>query len=126
MLGHWPAGGSLRQLYHYGQLVGTGRFRRYDFGITRNMEVYGQAVPTDYDLTKITAPMILLSGSSDPAAQSALILKVAQQLPNLVEYREIPGFTHFDFLIKIDIVRELQLDVIANANKYKTCTFCFF
>lgn len=40
-LGHWPAGGTQRQVNHFGQLVRTGNFEEYNLGPIENMRRYG-------------------------------------------------------------------------------------
>ncbi|KAM3958458.1 lipase 1 [Aphomia sociella] len=45
MLGHMFSGSSMLQLVHYGQLVKSERFCRYDFGSEVNFKVYGDVLP---------------------------------------------------------------------------------
>lgn len=65
ILGHLPAGTSVRTIVHYAQGVLSETFRKYDFGIEKNMEVYGQPIPPEYDFSKMTAPVALYWAQND-------------------------------------------------------------
>ena len=41
------------------------RFQRMDWGAKTNMEEYGQPTPPPYNLTKVTAPVVLFWGEND-------------------------------------------------------------
>ena len=64
-LSETPAGTSLMNLDHFRQLVINGKYCKYDYGPEKNMEKYGSEIPPDYDLSKITVPTALFSGSRD-------------------------------------------------------------
>ena len=51
MSGHFPSGTSLRCLVHYGQMVNSGNFQRYDFGEYENKKKYGQKTAPMIDMT---------------------------------------------------------------------------
>ncbi len=65
IMGHTPAGASVRSLVHYAQLVNTATFRKYNYGKATNLEIYGQETPPNYDISKITAPVALYWGQND-------------------------------------------------------------
>lgn len=50
---HYPAGGSLKQVWHYVQCSNSGHFQRYDYGKLTNLVMYNQAYPPEIDLKKI-------------------------------------------------------------------------
>jgi len=43
----------------------AGHFRPYDYGLLENLKVYGQIIPPEYPIEKITAPVILYNGLND-------------------------------------------------------------
>lgn len=73
----WPASVSARNLKHWGQMMVSKelRFQRYDYGTncslarpfeeTCNQAKYGSLLPPEYDLSKITAPVILFVAQLD-------------------------------------------------------------
>lgn len=65
ILGHVPAGASVRTLIHYAQGINSGKFRKFDYGRKQNLEKYGTADPPEYDLSKVTAPVAFYWGEND-------------------------------------------------------------
>jgi len=50
----FPSGASFRQMNHLKQLIHSGVFKHYDFeDEAKNMEKYGQAVPPEFDFSKL-------------------------------------------------------------------------
>lgn len=60
-----PAGSSVRCLVHYAQGVNSGKFRKYDHGRAKNLEVYGTPDPPEYNVDRITAPVAFYWGEND-------------------------------------------------------------
>lgn len=60
-----PAGASTRQFIHYAQEISSGRFCRYDYGVTENVQVYGTEVPPVYDVNQITCPVAVYYANND-------------------------------------------------------------
>lgn len=60
-----PAGASTRQFIHYAQEITSGRFCRYDFGASENLQVYGGEVPPAYDINRITCPVAVYYANND-------------------------------------------------------------
>ena len=53
-LDHLPGGASLEMLSHYAQLyLNPDKFVKFDFGPKKNLEMYGQEDPPEYDLSKV-------------------------------------------------------------------------
>ena len=44
-------GTSTKNLLHWVQMIRTKRFRPFDYGHAKNMKVYGQSSPPDYDIS---------------------------------------------------------------------------
>lgn len=65
ILQNYPAGSSADQIAHYGQLINSAKFRKFDYGWIQNLIKYGQMTPPDYDLSKITAPVYLHYSGND-------------------------------------------------------------
>lgn len=55
----------MKQLLHYAQEILSGHFRKYDYGIIRNLLKYGSATPPDYVIENITAPIALFYSLND-------------------------------------------------------------
>eukprot|EP00092_Neocalanus_flemingeri_P025080 GFUD01027196.1.p1 GENE.GFUD01027196.1~~GFUD01027196.1.p1 ORF type:complete len:433 (+),score=105.33 GFUD01027196.1:337-1635(+) len=101
LLGHVPAGTSVRNMLHYGQSVNTGAWAGYDCGSDQlNLRRWNSTRPPTYKYDVITAPVALFWGENDwlvvPEDEAAL----AGKLPNLVLNQRVDedAYTHLDFL----------------------------
>lgn len=103
-MGHTMAGSSSRSIIHYAQSANSALFRQFNHGKAKNLELYGQETPPEYDISKITAPVALYWGANDWLAHTADVYRLAELLPNLVRKYRIPHdkFNHLDFLLAID------------------------
>jgi len=95
-----PGGASMRAYLHYRQNMGEDNFRRFDYGTFEdNRKYYGSDKPPAYDLSRVSIPMALFSGSLDILSTPEDVRTLASELPNVVMNVEIsePGFNHFHF-----------------------------
>lgn len=116
ILGHTPAGASVRQLAHYGQSIDNKSFRRYDQGsFIANRRVYGSRRPPQYDLSKVTTPVFLHYSDRDPLAHVRDVDTLWAELGRPVgKFRvQMTTFSHLDFLWGID-AKELVYDRVIN------------
>ncbi|KAJ9595453.1 hypothetical protein L9F63_013364 [Diploptera punctata] len=102
---YFPAGSSLKSWAHYGQLIRSGKFRQYDFGIVRNLIKYGNTKPPEYNFVHINSSVTLIVGPNDWLASLEDAGILYNSLPNPTEYYLVhhPEFNHFDFLWAIDV-----------------------
>lgn len=66
---------SVKQLIHYGQIHGSKMFQMYDYGplINRNM-YHGNSTPSEYDLSQVTVPIVVMFGTKDALTTEAVSL----------------------------------------------------
>ncbi|XP_034250214.1 lipase 1-like [Thrips palmi] len=103
---HYPAGSSIRQMQHYAQGVNSGKFAQYDYGKDRNLDLYGQETPPEYNLTNIRTPTYIIYAVGDgsvnwkdaEAFAKALNPGVLQRLHRLPPKE----FCHIDYVIAHD------------------------
>ncbi|KAG9437298.1 lipase 3 isoform X1 [Apis mellifera carnica] len=102
IMNHIPAGGSWKQLVHFGQgYIYPDNFRQFDYGNDeKNYRVYNSVQPPEYELNKIIAPIALFSSNDDLLATKTDINLLKNKLVNLVFHKEISikSFSHYDFL----------------------------
>ncbi|XP_025261798.1 lipase 3 isoform X2 [Camponotus floridanus] len=103
IIGHVPAGASWKQFVHYGQgYINAGRFRQYDYGdIDKNLRIYNSTTPPDYQLEKITAPIVLFSSDNDWLATTKDVELLSSKLNSIVLHYKISmniTFNHYDFM----------------------------
>ncbi|CAH2096569.1 unnamed protein product [Euphydryas editha] len=95
---HYPAGTSVKSVYHYLQVGHTNVFKQYDYGSEENLAHYNSTVPPLYDFSKITMPIAMIVGRNDRLSMIPDVLRLRDQLPNVVYYAVSPRvkFNHFD------------------------------
>uniref|UniRef100_A0A8R1DPS2 Lipase n=1 Tax=Caenorhabditis japonica TaxID=281687 RepID=A0A8R1DPS2_CAEJA len=101
-LAHTPAGSSSNIVAHFDQMMSYGGIPAYDMGEERNMEIYGQKWPPQYNFSNITDVPIYLFWSDDDWLSTKHDLKetlFAQLDAEIVKGSyEILGFNHLHFI----------------------------
>ncbi|XP_033337986.2 lipase 3 [Megalopta genalis] len=99
-----PAGSSAKQFVHYGQLVNSGNFAQFDYGLFGNLKTYGRSSPPKYNLANIKIPIYIYYGSDDQLVSDTDVRRLSKELPNaqryLVPYQH---FSHIDFVWGKDV-----------------------
>ncbi|XP_055375835.1 uncharacterized protein LOC129608376 [Condylostylus longicornis] len=121
MLSHTPSGASTKQLMHFGQLIRTGSFRKYDFDFMANSQRYGQFMPPDYNLDMVQVPVALYYSSNDWLVSLCGVEKLANSLPKVIDKYLVPmpEFNHLDFVWAVDGKKLLYNRIILNLNKFQ-------
>ncbi|XP_061709901.1 lipase 3-like [Cydia pomonella] len=101
VLGHASAGSSLKQSIHYAQQIVSGKFRRFDYGVTENIRRYGFQEPPNYELTNVRTPVALIYSDADWLSDVRDVEKLSYYLPNVfdtykIEHQQI---THLDYVL---------------------------
>ncbi|KAJ4452179.1 hypothetical protein ANN_03697, partial [Periplaneta americana] len=102
------------------QLDQVSHFRQYDHGSIKNLVVYGQLSPPDYDLSKVTAPVFLHYSDNDWLAAEVDVTELSQKLGNLKAMVKVPfaKFNHLDYLWAIDGPKLLYNTIIEEMKSY--------
>ncbi|KAF2887898.1 hypothetical protein ILUMI_18275, partial [Ignelater luminosus] len=117
-LSNAPAGVSYKTLRHATQIYLSGKVPMYDYGAEENFRKYGQPNPPEYNLTKITAPVALYTGTDDIVCVREDVDKTASMMQNVVVNKRIPGFNHVDILWGIDVVDLVFNDILKLMERY--------
>lgn len=119
LFGHIPSSSSTMQFVHYGQLVESGKFRRYDYGEEGNMKRYNDTIPPDYDLSAITVPISIYYSGNDWLSDRTDVEVLIQKLKSVKFINFIEPFNHWDFLyaeIASDAVYSNMIKQIDSSN----------
>lgn len=116
-----PAGVSTNQVRHYLQLSLSNEFRQFDEGLKGNKKRYGQDMPPNYEVEKITSQVYLYSGEADDSANPKDVSRMAELLPNLRENHRVPNptFGHLDFIFAMEVKTEINDRVIKACKEYE-------
>ncbi|CAG9786557.1 unnamed protein product [Diatraea saccharalis] len=100
LVGHYPAGTSIKCFSHYQQIWTKKKFCQFDYNKDMNLAIYNSSVPPEYDLSKVTTRVALVTGANDLMAPLKGVKRLKRHLPNLVEFIVLNRETanHIDFL----------------------------
>ncbi|EAT35487.1 AAEL012340-PA [Aedes aegypti] len=120
LIGHTPAGAATKQVVHFAQGMRSHLFRRYDFGKIKNLAVYGTPQPAEYNVTDISAPIMMYYGLNDYLAEPKDVLRLSGMFRNLEGCKQmaIDSFNHLDFLMARDVRRLLYDEVIGRIREW--------
>jgi len=97
-MAHTPAGTSVKNMIHMGQLVQNGKFQKYDHGFIMNMIRYGSTSPPQYNLKNMKIPTALFWGDNDVLADPADVNLMIPQVPNIIFKSHSNHFDHLDYI----------------------------
>ncbi|XP_074033324.1 gastric triacylglycerol lipase-like isoform X2 [Leptinotarsa decemlineata] len=105
-------------LVHYAQILESGEFREQSFGVTSNLERYGQETPPHYNLSRIPVPVFLIAGKKDDIASAEDAKLIYSQLNDRsksgIHILEYEKFAHNDFIESTN-VRDLLYGTLQEA-----------
>lgn len=115
-LSNWPAGTSLKNIIHFGQLIVAGKCQKFDYGKKGNRQHYNQDTPPVYDATKMITPTAFFFGGHDTLSNKTDVEALMSKLPP-VKYQEfLSKWNHIDFVFGID-AKELLYDKLVDIMK---------
>ncbi|XP_020715583.1 lipase 1 isoform X2 [Ceratitis capitata] len=95
-----PAGISRKQFKHFGQLISSGNFQKFDYqSKEENFRQYNRHTPPEYNLRNVRVPLQLFFGTRDLLLVKEDVVRLLQKLKN-TKYvlHELRGFNHIDML----------------------------
>ncbi|KPJ03001.1 Lipase 1 [Papilio xuthus] len=98
LVGHFPAGTSVKNIVWYTQSLHVDVFQNYDYGSAGNMEIYNSTKPPAYNLTATTTPVVVMNGRNDYLTVPPDEEWLTSHLPNVIEHYivEDPLWNHVD------------------------------
>jgi len=104
-MGHFPSGTSVKDLTHFAQNVRSKVFAQYDYGATKNMQLYNQNTAPEYDLSKIQNKVCLFVGKDDILAtptDSRILNQTLTKAGMSHWYNEYDNMGHITFFLPKD------------------------
>ncbi|CAI6364457.1 unnamed protein product [Macrosiphum euphorbiae] len=120
ILGHNPAGTSVKTLIHFAQEITTKNFQLFDYGTEKNFDVYNCSHPPKYNLSNIIVPIAFYYAKNDILADPTDVMELYSHLPNRLGLHliEFDKFNHVDFLYSknvTDMVYQSVMNTIFKA-----------
>lgn len=116
-LDHTPAGTSVKNMYHFMQLVQQEKFQKYDYGVWKNIVVYKKSRPDEYDLTEIKNKVVIFYGNNDWLSHPKDVDWLSKKLPNLIEKKLIHKYNHLDFVWGLNAKKKIYNKVVNMINQ---------
>ena len=95
--GHTPSGTSSKNVLQFLQMARSHRFQKFDYGPRGNQLMYNTSTPPEYNISNIRTPVVLMSGTEDLLSNRPDVEWTHKQLPNVVKWFEIKGYSHAGF-----------------------------
>ncbi|KAJ9159475.1 hypothetical protein P3X46_024982 [Hevea brasiliensis] len=98
-----PHPSSAKNLHHLFQMIRQGTFSQYDYGILKNLKLYGQVKPPAFDLSLIpkSLPLWMGYGGYDALADVTDVEHTLKELQSKPELLYLENYGHLDFLISV-------------------------
>ncbi|KAL4499349.1 hypothetical protein ABPG72_006935 [Tetrahymena utriculariae] len=111
---------STKNLLHWAQLKRLGGFFKFDYGKEKNLQIYNQASPPQYDLSNITESIHIFHGIHDLLTTQEEMMELYNTFKNgkakNVTYQEYEKSGHISFMLgrsaqyTLDLIRILNDD----------------
>ncbi|NWX92944.1 LICH hydrolase, partial [Nothoprocta ornata] len=108
---HFPDGTSVKNMMHWAQVIKSGSFRAFDYG-SGNQAIYHQETPPSYKIEEMSVPTAVWSGGEDWTADWRDVSFLLPRIANVVYYRNITDWNHWDFIWGMDAPKHLYSKVI--------------
>lgn len=111
-LTHTPAGTSVQNVVHFGQMIESGKFQKHDFGFIGNAWHYGTVKAPEYVVSRMEVPTVLYWGGKDLLADPEDVRLLKPQIRNLKGNYFDKDLDHLDYIWGITTVDKVYKPII--------------
>lgn len=117
-----PQPTSTKDMQHLAQMIRSGLFSFYDYGMEGNLKVYNQIKPPLYNLATIPKelPLFLISGGNDRFADPEDVEKLQSDLLGDVTALQIADYAHGDLLFSTRANIDVNAPILAYFKELET------
>ncbi|XP_070800934.1 lipase member M-like [Pituophis catenifer annectens] len=117
-ISHFPDYTSVKHIIHLSQLMKSGLFRYFDYGL-KNIDIYNQTTPPFYRIEAVTVPVAMWTGGQDWVCRPMEIAQLRFRTTNVVYYKEFPDWSHWNFIWGIDAHQRAYKVILGLMEKYR-------
>lgn len=101
-------------------MIRKGTFAKYDYGLIKNLKVYGQIKAPNFDLNHIPAslPIWMGYGGNDALADMKDVQRTIKELQSKPDMLYLESYGHIDFLLSIYAKRDVYDNLISFFRSY--------
>ncbi|KAA0031334.1 triacylglycerol lipase 1 isoform X1 [Cucumis melo var. makuwa] len=98
-----PHPSSAKNLHHLFQMIRKGSFSKYDYGLLKNLRVYGQRMPPEFDLSLIpeSLPLWMAYGGNDELSDWTDLEHTIKKVKSVPELVYLENYGHVDFILSM-------------------------
>lgn len=95
-------------------MIRKGSFAQYDYGLLKNLRVYGFSKPPEFDLSLIpeSLPMWMGYGGNDGLADVTDVERTLAKLPSRPELLYLENYGHIDFMLSTSAKEDVYKHMI--------------
>lgn len=109
---HTPAGTSVQNIVHYGQMIKSGKFQKHDYGFMGNTLHYGTFKAPLYDVSRMEIPTVLFWSQADTLADAEDVRLLLPKIKNLVGNYYFEEANHLDFVWGLEAADDFYNPII--------------
>jgi hypothetical protein len=102
IIAHEPGGASVNNIKHWIQLAKCGQFKKFNYGIKKNRQIYGSDEPPSYNFCKLkqySFNKYIFRGTKDAViSDKDFNLLMSKLDPNSTAHYNIPDYAHLDYI----------------------------
>ncbi|VVA99217.1 unnamed protein product [Arabis nemorensis] len=109
-----PHPSSVKNVRHLFQMIRKGTFAQYDYGLLKNLLIYGLSKPPEFKLSLIPAslPMWMGYGGNDLLADVTDVEHTLAKLPSKPELLYLENYGHIDFVLSTSAKEDVYKHMI--------------
>ena len=90
-------------------MIRKGTFSKYDYGILKNINLYGQLKPPEFDLSHIpkSLPLWMAYGGNDALADMTDFQHTLKELQSTPELLYLEDYGHLDFILSLNAKEDI-------------------
>lgn len=110
-----PHPSSTKNLNHLFQMIRKGTFSKYDYGVFKNLMLYGQLKPPEFQIGDIpkSLPLWIAYGGKDALADVTDVERAIKELKSTPDLVFLEKYGHLDFIVSVNAKEDIYDSLIS-------------